>query len=200
MRFSYLIVGLFTDHSLFIDISPAPVVILVSDLPPLSAPLLMCGISKKALHLNLQGSFFDPISSALSRLLFSCKPQKERMNKKDYNKKNVSRNMELLFQTKSKFYDYLLSLVIIPQMSRQFQLLKMKTDLLYFLFFFFFHVATVMDIVDASPQSTIRSWTCSDVKTWPKNERQVSSTVYIILNPIPKALSDLKYCHSPLGK
>ena len=45
--------------------------------------------------------------------------------------------MELLFQTKSKFYDYLLSLVIIPQMSRQFQLLKMKTDLLYFLFFFF---------------------------------------------------------------
>ena len=59
------------------------------------------------------------------------------MNKKDYNKKNVSRNMELLFQTKSKFYDYLLSLVIIPQMSRQFQLLKMKTDLLYFLFFFF---------------------------------------------------------------
>ena len=121
------------------------------------------------------------------------------MNKKDYNKKNVSRNMELLFQTKSKFYDYLLSLVIIPQMSRQFQLLKMKTDLLYFLFFFF-HVATVMDIVDASPQSTSRSWTCSDVKTWPKNERQVSSTVYIILNPISKALSDVKYCHSPLGK
>ena len=137
VRFSYLIVGLFTDHPLFIDISPAPVVILVSDLPPLSAPLLMCGIAKKALHLNLQGSFFDPISSSLSRLLFSCKPQKERMNKKDYNKKNVSRNMELLFQTKSKFYDYLLSLVIIPQMSRQFQLLKMKTDLLYFLFFFF---------------------------------------------------------------
>ena len=93
--------GLFTDHPLFIDISPAPVVILVSDLPPLSAPLLMCGIAKKALHLNLQGSFFDPISSSLSRLLFSCKPQKERMNKKDYNKKNVSRNMELLFQTKS---------------------------------------------------------------------------------------------------
>ena len=124
------------------------------------------------------------------------------MNKKDYNKKNVSRNMELLFQTKSKFYDYLLSLVIIPQMSRQFQLLKMKTDLLYFLFiyFFFFHVATVMDIFDASPQSTIRSWTCSDVKTWPKNEIQVSRTVYIILNPIPKALSDVKYCHSPLGK
>ena len=137
VRFSYLIVGLFTDHPLFIDISHAPVVILVSDLPPLSAPLLMCGIAKKALHLNLQGSFFDPISSSLSRLLFSCKPQKERMNKKDYNKKNVSRNMELLFQTKSKFYDYLLSLVIIPQMSRQFQLLKMKTDLLYFLFFFF---------------------------------------------------------------
>ena len=82
-------------------LSPAPVVILVSDLPPLSAPLLMCGIAKKALHLNLQGSFFDPISSSLSRLLFSCKPQKERMNKKDYNKKNVSRNMELLFQTKS---------------------------------------------------------------------------------------------------
>ena len=58
------------------------------------------------------------------------------MNKKDYDTKNVSRNMELLFQTKSKFYDYLLSLVIIPQMSRQFQLLKMKADLLYFLFFF----------------------------------------------------------------
>ena len=197
--------GLFTDHPLFIDISPAPVVILVSDLPPLSASLLMCGIAKKALHifLNLQGSFFDPISSSLSRLLLSCKPQKERMNEKDYNKKNVSRNMKLLFQTKSKFYDYSLSLVIIPQMSRQFQLLKMKTDLLYFLFiylFFFFHVATVMDIVDASPQSTIRSSTCSDVKTWPKNERQVSSTVYIILNPIPKALSDVKYCHSPLGK
>ena len=130
--------GLFTDHPLFIDISPAPVVILVSDLPPLSAPLLMCGIAKKALHLNLQGSFFDPISSSLSRLLFSCKPQKERMNKKDYNKKNVSRNMKLLFQTKSKFYDYSLSLVIIPQMSRQFQLLKMKTDLLYFLFIYLF--------------------------------------------------------------
>ena len=195
--------GLFTDHPLLIDISHAPVVILVSDLPPLSAPLLMCGIAKKALHLflNLQGYFFYPISSSLSRLLLSCKPQKERMNKKDYNKKNVSRNMELLFQTKSKFYEYSLSLVIIPQMSRQFQLLKMKTDLLYFLFInFFFHVATVMDIVDASPQSTIRSWTCSDVKTWPKNERQVSSTVYIILNPIPKALSDVKYCHSPLGK
>ena len=192
--------GLFTDHPLFIDISHAPVVILVSDLPPLSAPLLMCGISKKALHLflNLQGSFFYPISSSLSRLLLSCKPQKERMNTKDYNKKNVSRNMELLFQTKSKFYDYLLSLVIIPQMSRQFQLLKMKTDLLYFLFFFY--EATVMGIVDVSPQSTNRSWTCSDVKTWPKNERQVSSTVYIILNPIPKALSDVKYCHSPLGK
>ena len=60
MRFSYLIVGLFTDHPLLIDISPALVVILVSDLPPLSAPLLMCGIAKKALHLflNLQGSFF----------------------------------------------------------------------------------------------------------------------------------------------
>ena len=132
--------GLFTDHPLFIDISPAPVVILVSDLPPLSAPLLMCGIAKKALHLflNLQGSFFYPISSSLSRLLLSCKPQKERMNKKDYHKKNVSRNMELLFQTKSKFYDYSLSLVIIPQMSRQFQLLKMKTDLLYFLFINFF--------------------------------------------------------------
>ena len=57
-----------------------------------------------------------------------------------------------------------------------------------------------MGIVDASPQSTNRSWTCSDVKTWPKNERQVSSTVYIILNPIPKALSDVKYCHSPLRK
>ena len=192
--------GLFTDHPLLIDISHAPVVILVSDLPPLSAPLLMCGIAKKELHLflNLQGSFFDPISSSLSRLLFSCKPQKERMNKKDYNTKNVSRNMELLFQTKSKFYDYLLSLVIIPQMSRQFQLLKMKTDLLYFLFFFY--EATVMGIVDASPQSTNRSWTCSDVKTWLKNERQVNSTVYIILNPIPKALSDAKYCHSPLGK
>ena len=130
--------GLFIDHPLFIDISHAPVVILVSDLSPLSAPLLMCGIAKKALHLflNLQGSFFYPISSSLSRLLLSCKPQKERMNKKDYHKKNVSRNMELLFQTKSKFYDYSLSLVIIPQMSRQFQLLKMKTDLLYFLFFF----------------------------------------------------------------
>ena len=120
------------------------------------------------------------------------------MNKKDYNKKNVSRNMELLFQTKSKFYEYSLSLVIIPQMSRKFQLLKMKTDLLYYLFFFY--EATVMGIVDASPQSTNRSWTCSDVKTWPKNERQVSSTVYIILNPIPKALSDVKYCHSPLRK
>ena len=103
------------------------------------------------------------------------------------------------FRLNLRFYDYSLSLVIIPQMFRQFQLLKMKTDLLYFLFFFF-HVATVMDIVDASPQSTIRSLTCSDVKTWPKNERQVSSTVYIILNPIPKALSDAKYCHSPLGK
>ena len=192
--------GLFTDHPLFIDISHAPVVILVSDLPPLSAPLLMCGIAKKALHLflNLQGSFFYPISCSLSRLLLSCKPQKERMNKKDYNKKNVSRNMELLFQTKSKFYEYSLSLVIIPQMSRKFQLLKMKTDLLYYLFFFY--EATVMGIVDASPQSTNRSWTCSDVKTWPKNERQVSSTVYIILNPIPKALSDVKYCHSPLRK
>ena len=130
--------GLFTDHPLFIDISPAPVVILASDLPPLSAPLLMCGIAKKALFLNLQGSFFYPISSSLSRLLLSCKPQKERMNKKDYHKKNVSRNMELLFQTKYKFYDYSLSLVIIPQMSRQFQLLKMKTDLLYFLFINFF--------------------------------------------------------------
>lgn len=113
MRFSYLIVGLFTDHPLFIDISPAPAVILVSDLPPLSAPLLMCGIAKKALFLNLQGSFFYPISSSLSRLLLSCKP-------------------------KSKFYDFSLSLVSIPQMSRQFQLLKMKTDLLYFLFFFSF--------------------------------------------------------------
>ncbi|RMX38048.1 hypothetical protein pdam_00020148 [Pocillopora damicornis] len=29
--------------------------------------------------------------------------------------------------------------------------------------------ATVMDVVDVSPQSTIRSWTCNDVKTWPKN-------------------------------
>ena len=56
--------GLFIDHPLFIDISHAPVVILVSDLSPLSAPLLMCGIAKKALHLNLQGSFFDPISSS----------------------------------------------------------------------------------------------------------------------------------------
>ena len=54
-----------------------------------------------------------------------------------------------------------------------------------------------MDIVDASPQSTNRSWTCSDVKTWPKNERQVSSTVYIILNPIPKALSDLSIATLP---
>ncbi|RMX38044.1 hypothetical protein pdam_00020146 [Pocillopora damicornis] len=34
-------------------------------------------------------------------------------------------------------------------------------------------IPTVMDIVDASPQSSSRSWTCSDVKTWPKNERQV---------------------------
>ena len=71
--------GLFTDHPLFIDISPALVVILVSDLPSLSAPLLMCGIAKKAVHLflNLQGSFFYPISSSSSRLLLSCKPQKE---------------------------------------------------------------------------------------------------------------------------
>ena len=41
------------------------------------------------------------------------------------------------FRLNLLFYDYSLSLVIIPQMSRQFQLLKMKTDLLYFLFFFF---------------------------------------------------------------
>ena len=71
------------------------------------------------------------------------------------------------------FYDYSLYLVIIRQMPRQFQLLE-TTDLLSFLFYLFiylfnFYVATVLDVVDASPQSTIRSWTCSDVKTWLKN-------------------------------
>ena len=70
------------------------------------------------------------------------------------------------------FYDYSLYLIIIRQMPRQFQLLETMTDLLSFLFYlfiFFFYVATVLDVVDASPQSTIRSWTCSDVKTWLKN-------------------------------
>ena len=72
------------------------------------------------------------------------------------------------------FYDYSLYLVIIRQMPRQFQLLETTTDLLSFLFYLFiylfiFYVATVLDVVDASPQSTIRSWTCSDVKTWLKN-------------------------------
>ena len=58
MRFSYLIVGLSTDHPLFIDISHVSAVILVGDLPPMSASLLMCGIAKKVLHLffSLQGS------------------------------------------------------------------------------------------------------------------------------------------------
>ena len=50
--------GLSTDHPLFIDISYASAVILVGDLPPMSASLLMCGIAKKVLHLffSLQGS------------------------------------------------------------------------------------------------------------------------------------------------
>ena len=50
--------GLSTDHPLFIDISYVSAVILVGDLPPMSASLLMCGIAKKALHLffSLQGS------------------------------------------------------------------------------------------------------------------------------------------------
>ena len=50
--------GLSTDNSLFINISHVPVVILVGDLPPMSASLLMCGIAKRVLHLflNLQGS------------------------------------------------------------------------------------------------------------------------------------------------
>ena len=68
------------------------------------------------------------------------------------------------------FYDYSLYLEIIRQMPRQFQPLETTTDLLSFLFYLFiFYVATVLDVVDASPQSTIRSWTCSDVKTWLKN-------------------------------
>ena len=50
--------GLSTDHPLFIDISYVSSVILVGDLPPMSASLLMCGIAKKVLHLffSLQGS------------------------------------------------------------------------------------------------------------------------------------------------
>ena len=50
--------GLSTDHPLFIDISYVSAVILVGDLPPKSASLLMCGIAKKVLHLffSLQGS------------------------------------------------------------------------------------------------------------------------------------------------
>ena len=50
--------GLSTDHPLFIDISYVSAVILVGDLPPMSASLLMCGIAKKVLHLffSLQGS------------------------------------------------------------------------------------------------------------------------------------------------
>ena len=121
------------------------------------------------------------------------------MNKKDYNKKNVSRNMELLFQTKSAI---LWLLAIFGNHPSDVQTIPTPQDENWLTLFsiFFFHVATVMDIVDASPQSTSRSWTCSDVKTWPKNGRQVSSTVYIFLNPISKALSDAKYCHSPLGK
>ena len=39
--------GLSTDHPLFINISHVSVGILVGDLPPMSAPLLMCGIAKK---------------------------------------------------------------------------------------------------------------------------------------------------------
>ena len=58
MRFSYQTVGLSTDHPLFIDISYVSAVILVGDLPPMSASLLMCGIAKKVLPLffSLQGS------------------------------------------------------------------------------------------------------------------------------------------------
>ena len=41
--------GLSTDHPLFIDISYVSAVILVGDLPPMSASLLMCGIAKKVL-------------------------------------------------------------------------------------------------------------------------------------------------------
>ena len=48
-----------------------------------------------------------------------------------------------------------------------------------------------MDVVDVSPQSTIRSWTCNDVKTWPKNvelkDRLVVECFFIvILIQIPK--------------
>ena len=72
----------------------------------------------------------------------------------------------------------------------------------FFIYLFIFYVATVLDVVDASPQSTIRSWTCSDVKTWLKNvglrDRWIVLCFFILI-PIPKALRDVEHCYSPLG-
>ena len=65
--------GLSTDHPLFVDISHVPVVILVGDLPPMRAPLLMCGVAKKVLHLflNLQGS--SNVNEITKRFNFNLK-------------------------------------------------------------------------------------------------------------------------------
>ncbi|XP_058953289.2 myosin-7 [Pocillopora verrucosa] len=56
--------------------------------------------------------------------------------------------------------------------------------------------ATVLDVVDASPQSTIRSWTCSDVKTWLKNvglrDRLDSNTLKRLNGQILLRLQDLR--------
>ena len=65
--------GLSTHHPLFVDISHVPVVILVGDLPPMRAPLLMCGVAKKVLHLflNLQGS--SNVNEITKRFNFNLK-------------------------------------------------------------------------------------------------------------------------------
>ena len=92
--------GLSTDHLLFVDISHVSVEILVGDLSPMRAPLLMCSIAKKVLHrfLNSQGSSYDNeidhanltflVSIAIFMQTTKGKNAKERLQQKNVSSKN----------------------------------------------------------------------------------------------------------------
>ena len=111
--------GLSTDHPLFINISHVSVGILVGDLPPMSAPLLMCGTyCKKSfqLFLNLQGSSNNNeidhvyltflVSIAIFMQTTKGKNEKERLQQQECIQQRL--NLQL--------HDHSLSLVIIRQM------------------------------------------------------------------------------------